>query len=462
MPMIAIKDMVEISISKYKSYLGCPAAFKGSYDPADKDARALLDASAQSDNSVTGVIAHAAIEQAMVARMDRVLQGGEDFAKVMSQRVSLDELLSSAEKVISENQGWDYKDETHFTCHPHHLEIVSELLAKSTKLLDFSKILVYQDKAEEGGKIMVGVEHAFKVDLGQIDTGRDGKGQEFPIHGFLSLVIDRIDLKKRGKDGLVGPGAHIRIVDYKTGYDKLEHEDAEADPQVKAYLMAAKTLFPEAEDISFELHYTTLGQKVGPIHWTPALDRWTRVSLREVLRRIRTSREFKETPGWNCSYCWRKEVCNGYKTVLKGGLRPIDTSNLDELVEEYSENDTKLELISKRQSELKRRFDVEVSKNKGEFWAGGKRIRMPLRSNHTSYNLNHLADAFNDVGLDPQDLNKCVKVSSKLVKEYAAKVQDRVKRELLEESLEIIGDKNAYKQLEIKAMPNPFQGATEL
>ena len=117
------------------------------------------------------------------------------------------------------------------------------------------------------------------------------------IGGYtLRGVVDRIDEMDGG----------VAIVDYKTGNskEKLEADDKE---QLLIYQIAAKEVFGiNPKELIY--HYLNENHKISFLGTEKEIEK-TREKIIQEIEEIKTS-DFKATPGWQCSYCDFKDICD--------------------------------------------------------------------------------------------------------------------------------------------------------
>jgi len=109
-------------------------------------------------------------------------------------------------------------------------------------------------------------------------------------------VIDRIDQKEGGSV----------ILDYKTGAPKkkLDSEDKE---QLIIYQMALEEVF-KAKPVELVYHYLNDNSKVSFLGSEKEKEK-LREKIKKEIKEIKESR-FEPTPGWQCSFCDYRDICD--------------------------------------------------------------------------------------------------------------------------------------------------------
>jgi DNA helicase-2/ATP-dependent DNA helicase PcrA len=109
-------------------------------------------------------------------------------------------------------------------------------------------------------------------------------------------VIDRIDETKNG----------VVIIDYKTGQskDKLDFENKE---QLLIYQIAAQEIF-KIKPIELTYYYLENGKKASFLGTEKDIQE-QKTKIIEEIEQIKNS-EFTATPGWQCSFCDFKDICD--------------------------------------------------------------------------------------------------------------------------------------------------------
>ncbi|MFH1423338.1 MAG: UvrD-helicase domain-containing protein [Candidatus Nealsonbacteria bacterium] len=144
----------------------------------------------------------------------------------------------------------------------------------------------YDDFAENPPKIMkiddtLGLEIPFNLKIG-----------DYTLNGR----IDRIDQLPNG----------VAIIDYKTGVFK-ERLDADAKEQLLIYQIAAEEVLKiKPQELTY--HYLNEYKKASFL----GSDKDKQVLKEKIVREIEEMKnsDFKPTPGWQCSYCDFKEICD--------------------------------------------------------------------------------------------------------------------------------------------------------
>lgn len=143
------------------------------------------------------------------------------------------------------------------------------------------------------------------------------------------------NLESRGTIDLVyldKPGFY-HVLDYKTGKRKdwitglpKSEEDMKKEPQFKNYLLAIKTLFPDAKHVLFTIYYTSDG---GPFHFsfTPEEEEMVLHTFRQKFQQIKVNTSptrLKDDPArWRERFKCDK-VCHFGKTFGRSGRSLCD------------------------------------------------------------------------------------------------------------------------------------------
>jgi DNA helicase-2/ATP-dependent DNA helicase PcrA len=117
------------------------------------------------------------------------------------------------------------------------------------------------------------------------------------INGYtLRGVIDRIDALDGG----------VAIVDYKTGNSK-EKLEADDKDQLLIYQIAAKEVFGiKPKELIY--HYLNENHKISFLGTEKEIEKMKEKIIQEI-EEMKNS-DFKATPGWQCSYCDFKDICD--------------------------------------------------------------------------------------------------------------------------------------------------------
>lgn len=115
--------------------------------------------------------------------------------------------------------------------------------------------------------------------------------------------IDRID---EIKNGLPASRQGVAIIDYKTGLYK-EKLDAEAKEQLLIYQIAAEEVLKiNPQELTY--YYLNDGKKASFL----GSEKDKNILKEKIIQKIDEIKksDFKPTPGWQCSYCDFKEICD--------------------------------------------------------------------------------------------------------------------------------------------------------
>lgn len=447
-----LSDMVDVSVSKWGKFLDCPAAF--AHDHKQRAER--LPTPYRSVPAEVGNLVHATIQ---IAKADRVRTGLDASSNVDEQRlavqsalayrVTFDELQFAFDKALKmpEGKGWvedpdraRSTDDRYFACDPEVTKAAFEILEKAPALLDWSRMLA---RPGDNGAWTIGSEVPFTLALGEVAPG---------VFGNAIGVIDRIDVLSWE------PRLVLRGVDYKTGNNLLDIEEAELDPQACLYMAALKRLFPKAVDIQFELHYLGRGKKTGPVRWSPELDRWALMSARNVLWRIRNMKGFPETPGWHCGDCARQDACAGFKAYRDEKLLPGRSGRFRDVLLEFTQNADREKVLEKRQKTLRQRVRDECKVDGTPMIVEGFKAYLDIQSNHKKINYEALLYLLFEAKIDPIKMGELVKVDPKACAEFAEKLTGEQKA-VFERGLERISEKNSFVKVTVKPLPDAFTAA---
>jgi DNA helicase-2/ATP-dependent DNA helicase PcrA len=151
-----------------------------------------------------------------------------------------------------------------------------------------------------GKKIIKDFYHDFEKSRPEILKINGSLALEIPFNlkiggSTLFGIIDRID----EKDG------EVEIIDYKTGNakEKLAPEDKE---QLLIYQMAAEEVFSK-KPLKLTYYYLNSGTKVSFLGTEKEKEKM-KEKIEKEIEKIKKS-DFKPTPGWQCSFCDFRDIC---------------------------------------------------------------------------------------------------------------------------------------------------------
>lgn len=171
---------------------------------------------------------------------------------------------------------------------------------------------------------------------------KGGVGAEIPFKLQLYSERDFVGIFDLVREKVTTDGRTIELVDWKTGWNVLDEDQARRNVQVAAYLAAGKRLWPDA-DVRFVLEYVAAGGRTV-VSWTKALDDTIMAYLRDVVHRIDANNEaekqLKERSealhqplsdptvwparvGQHCASCGFRTSCKAYdEFVTRFGYEP--------------------------------------------------------------------------------------------------------------------------------------------
>ncbi len=148
------------------------------------------------------------------------------------------------------------------------------------------------------------------------------KGVQFLVNYFLrnnpfrdnTLATEKkivLDLDEQGEfklQGYIDRLVHnkeeniFEIHDYKTSSSMKTQEELDKDRQLALYSMGIKKLFPEVKDIHLIWHFLAFDKKMVSKRSDEQLEE-LRKEIIELIKKIRTTKEFPPIPGVLCRWC---------------------------------------------------------------------------------------------------------------------------------------------------------------
>jgi CRISPR/Cas system-associated exonuclease Cas4 (RecB family) len=236
---------------------------------------------------------------------------------------------------------------------------------------------------------ILGIEQEFWLDIGR-----------FKLKGFIDLAL------RRGDD--------VEVIDYKTGALPMPWE-SESSLQLSLYDIAARRLWPWAENVKLALYQTRQGVKL----YSERTDEQRRSALEYVQiigERTESDNTWAPSVGDHCPYCTQRHRCDEYQAVLK--LPPVEANgaSLDEIAKEHLELTKARSIISGRLRETEKLLRAAL-KNEEQVAAGGVKWRMFPSESYT-YPTKETLKAIRAAGVDPYRV--AVIDNAKLSKELKA------------------------------------------
>lgn len=158
--------------------------------------------------------------------------------------------------------------------------------------------------------------------------GLPGRGQEMnvevewklddefrPLKDGEPAYAGRFDILQWGSDG-------VFVRDLKTVRSMPRADDLATDFQARVYSLAALALFPDVDEVTFELlllrhGYTIRHTFVRGEPWERQTKRWLR-AVRSAVAWAHDVDEWPATPGAGCQYCPIRGTCSALGDVISG------------------------------------------------------------------------------------------------------------------------------------------------
>ena len=312
-----------ISFSRLELVTQCPAKFKHRY---------VLESKSRTDPSspvVLGSIVHKTLEFAY-----RELKN-EGYDGRLNQRKEM--FLKHLKSVIRDGN------------HPPELFIQAQQMVQ-----DFADNEIFQ------GETIVAVEQQFVFEpdcLGEIT-----------ILGY----IDRIDRPSPNT---------ISLIDYKTNRMLYTAEELKQSLQASIYIMAAKEMFPEAENFEMRFHMLRHGIQQRTFRTEQDLAEANEYVLlvNEQIRRIESGVEASAALNKFCPWCEYRHLCETYKDACENDhpLTLEDPNDIQAVAEEYEDISARAKIMYARKEELADLLKIKlIGKDRlqaaGHFYSLGK------------------------------------------------------------------------------------------
>ncbi|MBC8278016.1 MAG: PD-(D/E)XK nuclease family protein, partial [FCB group bacterium] len=287
-----------ISFSRLELVTQCPAKFKHRY---------VLESKARADTSspaVLGSIVHKTLELAYLELQK------EGFSGALKPRKDI--FLKHLKNVIqSEN-------------HPPELFLQAQPMVK-----DFAD----NETCHSDSVLAIEKQFVFEPDtLGEIT-----------ILGY----IDRIDKP--------APNT-ISLIDYKTNRMLYTAEELKQSLQASIYIMAAKEIFPDAENIEMRFLMLRHGIQQRTFHTEKDLAEAKEYILlvNEQIRRIESGAEAPAALNKYCPWCEYRHLCETYKNACETDhpLTLEDPNDIQAVAEEYEDISARAKIMYARKEEL--------------------------------------------------------------------------------------------------------------
>ena len=287
-----------ISFSRLELVTQCPAKYKHRY---------ILNSKPRPDPSspaVLGSIVHKTLELAF-----RELKN-EGFNGLLLQRKDI--FLKHLKSVIQDGN------------HPLELFLQAQQIVK-----DFA------DNETCHSEKIIAIEQQFVFEPDTLG--------EITILGYIDR-IDRLDSKT------------IQIVDYKTSRMLYTAEELRQSLQASIYIMAAREMFPNAENIEMRFHMLRHGiqQRTSRTEEDLAEAKEYILLVNEQIRRIEGGDEALAVLNKYCPWCEYRHFCDVYKDACENDhpLTLEDPNDIQAIAEEYEDISARAKIMYARKEEL--------------------------------------------------------------------------------------------------------------
>lgn len=186
----------------------------------------------------------------------------------------------------------------------------------------------YSQLQDEDERTVASMCHSFTIDL------LESKGWKFPKLRRINELKLPIDLGEGIKtfgtcDVLAAHGEEAVLIDFKTGYGKID--DAETNAQAQAYVLGAFQKFPEIQKIEFYFVIPHRDEVSVGTYTRADIDR-IKLRFNTVIRRAEAARAgelppeeaFKPAFGL-CEYCGYQTRCQKLSDMMLSAARKYDT-----------------------------------------------------------------------------------------------------------------------------------------
>jgi hypothetical protein len=204
----------------------------------------------------------------------------------------------------------------------------------------------YSQLLDEDERTVASMCHSFTIDL------LESKGWKFPKLRRINELKLPIDLGEGVKtfgtcDVLAAHGEEAVLIDFKTGYGKID--DAETNAQAQAYVLGAFQKFPEIQKIEFYFVIPHRDEVSLGIYTRADIDR-IKLRFNTVIRRAEAARAgdlppeeaFKPAFGL-CEYCGYQTRCQKLSDMMLSAAKKYDTlTHLPENIHGSANDDPKV------------------------------------------------------------------------------------------------------------------------
>ena len=169
------------------------------------------------------------------------------------------------------------------------------------------------------------------------------------VLGEISILgyIDRIDR----------PDSHtVQIIDYKTNRMLYTQEELRQSLQASIYIMAAKEMFPEAENVEMQFHMLRHGIRQRTTRTDEELDEAKEYIfvVNDRIKQIEAGKNALAILNKYCPWCEYRHLCETYKDACENDhpLTLTDPNDLQTIADEYEEISARAKIMYARKEEL--------------------------------------------------------------------------------------------------------------
>ena len=312
-----------ISFSRLELVTQCPAKYRHRY---------VLNSKSRPDPyspAVLGSVVHKTLEKSI-----RELKG-EDYDGLLIQRKDI--FLKHLKSVIQDGN------------HPPELFLQAQQIIK-----DFA------DDETCHSENIIAIEQRFVFELDTLG--------EITILGY----IDRIDRLSSNT---------VQLIDYKTNRMLYTAEELRQSLQVSIYIMAAKEIFTDVENIEMRFHMLRHGiqQRTLRTEKDLAEAREYILLVNEQIQRIEDSGEAPAVLNKYCPWCEYRHLCDVYKDACENDhpLTLEDPNDIQAIAEEYEDISARAKIMYARKEELANLLKIKLIgkdrlKAAGHYYSLGK------------------------------------------------------------------------------------------
>jgi putative RecB family exonuclease len=173
---------------------------------------------------------------------------------------------------------------------------------------------------------------------------------------YIHIRIDRLAL---------APDGTYEIHDYKTSGSIKTQEELDRDRQLAIYAFGVKKLFPDARKISLIWHYLAFDMEMRSERSDEQLENLRREVL-SIVKEIEAQKNFEPRISALCDWCEFRPICPNFKHLYKLEDKTPEEFLEDDgvkLVNEYASISEKIEELSARAEDLKRRIKEFAIRN---------------------------------------------------------------------------------------------------